>query len=89
MTTRGGLLPANIPSFHQFMLRAEVRALYRRVLRLSRRTRDEHRREGIRQFARHQLTAMGRVTDAPHIRHLIADGNRQCDSLETMINMTR
>ena len=78
---------ANIPSFQQFILRSEVLMLYRRVLRLGRRSSSIQQRHDIRLFARHQLNAMAHVTDAALIRHLIADGKRQCESLETMMNL--
>ena len=78
-------LPSGIPSLKQFVLRSEVRALYRNVLR-STKTLDFHRREEIRQHARWEIVVVRDVTDQQHIRMMLTQGRRQLEQLQMMIS---
>ena len=79
------LFLSGIPSLKQFVLRADVRALYRNVLRATKRL-DAHRREEIRQHARWEIEVVRDVTDQQHIRMMLTQGRRQLEQLQMMVS---
>jgi hypothetical protein len=71
------------------MLRAQVLSLYRNTLRLSRRCSSPEQRAETCAHARQQIEAMRGASEMHHIRALLQEGNRQLQSLETMLNLTK
>jgi len=84
-TAASSRLPSGIPSLKQFVLRSEVRTLYRNVLRATKPL-DPHRREEIRQHARWEIDVVRDVTDQQHIRMMLTQGRRQLEQLQMMIS---
>ena len=85
MSSAATRLPSGIPSLKQFVLRAEVKALYRNVLRATKPL-DSHRREEIRQHARWEFDVVRDISDQQHIRMLLTLGRRQLEQLQMMIS---
>ena len=85
MSSAASRLPSGIPSLKQFVLRAEVRALYRNVLRATKRL-DTERRDEIRQHARWEIDVVRDVTDQQQIRMMLTLGRRQLEQLQMMIS---
>jgi len=85
MSSAATRLPSGIPSLKQFVLRAEVRALYRNVLRATKPL-DLQRREEIRQHARWEIDVVRDATDQQHIRMMLTQGRRQLEQLQMMVS---
>mmetsp|Transcript_15294 Transcript_15294/g.28882 ORF Transcript_15294/g.28882 Transcript_15294/m.28882 type:complete len:90 (+) Transcript_15294:3-272(+) len=77
----------NIPSLKAFMLRNEALALYREIVRETRRI-DKSQRDEALEFARSQFRMHNDVTDTHHIRYLLMEGRQQFDTYKGLLNKT-
>lgn len=78
-----------LPSLKHFVLRTQVLALFRRVLRVSRRCPTAEQRAETVSHARSEIEAMRHAHETSHIKALLQEGKRKVDSLETMLNLTK
>lgn len=72
-------------SLDQFLQRARVLALYRRIVRGTRRINDPTTRAETRQFARGEFEHHRNVTDLAHIRYLVSVGKTEWENMERYI----
>ena len=64
-------------------------ALFRRVLRVSRRCPTPEQRAETVAHARSEIEAMRNAHETSHIKALLQEGKRKVDTLETMLNLTK
>lgn len=72
-------------SLEHFLQRARALALYRTVLRGTRRIGDPATRSEARGFARAEFERHRGVTDLDHIRYLLSTGKTEWESMERYI----
>jgi hypothetical protein len=70
----------------QFLQRARVLALYRTILRGTRRISDLTTRAETRNFARAEFERRKDVTDLDHVRYLLSTGKTEWESMERYID---
>ncbi|KAI3324882.1 complex 1 LYR protein [Xylariaceae sp. AK1471] len=73
-------------SLEHFLQRARVLALYRTVLRGTRRINDPATRTETRSFARAEFERHQGVTDLDHVRYLLSTGKTEWESMERYID---
>ncbi|KAH8744919.1 hypothetical protein F5883DRAFT_439375 [Diaporthe sp. PMI_573] len=73
-------------SLDHFLQRSRVLALYRTVLRGTRRITDHKARDETRLFARQEIERHRHVQDLQHIRYLLSTGKTQWEGLERFID---
>ncbi|KAK4241179.1 hypothetical protein C8A03DRAFT_41364 [Achaetomium macrosporum] len=78
--------PGPALSFEHFIQRARALALYRSILRSTRRIADARTRTETRKFARDEFERHRGVTDIDHIRYLLSTGKTEWESMERYIN---
>lgn len=78
-----------LPSLKHFVLRTQVLALFRRVMRVSRRCPTPEQRAETVAHARSEIEAMRNAHETSHIKALLQEGKRKVDTLETMLNLTK
>ncbi|KAK2596847.1 hypothetical protein N8I77_012736 [Diaporthe amygdali] len=73
-------------SLDHFLQRSRVLALYRTVLRGTRKISDHKTRDETRLFARQEIERHRYVQDLQHIRYLLSTGKTQWEGLERYID---
>ncbi|KAI1812959.1 complex 1 LYR protein [Poronia punctata] len=73
-------------SLDHFLQRARVLALYRTILRGTRRIADPTTRAETRSFARAEIERRRNVTDLDHVRYLLSTGKTEWESMERYID---
>ncbi|GAB5358059.1 hypothetical protein AAMO2058_000426500 [Amorphochlora amoebiformis] len=79
---------ASIPSLKVFMMRQEVRSLYYKIVRASKKL-DKDQRNSTLDFARSEFKSMKSVDDEHHIRYLLMEGRKQLDEYKALLGRTR
>ncbi|OAA60572.1 complex 1 lyr protein [Niveomyces insectorum RCEF 264] len=72
-------------SLEHFLQRARVLALYRTIVRATRRIPDPATRAETRRFAREEFERHRNVTDLAHIRYLVSTGKTEWQNMERYI----
>jgi len=80
------MAPKNPMNLEFFLQRAKALALWRSILRGSRRIADEKTRTETLNFAREEFKRNKDKTDITHIRYLISTGKTQWDTMERYID---
>jgi len=73
-------------SLDRFLQRARALALYRTILRSTRRIGDPAARAETRRFARDEFERHRAVADIGHIRYLLSTGKTEWESMERYID---
>ncbi|SPQ26352.1 094a9726-03d4-4d0d-a82e-18c40e950008 [Thermothielavioides terrestris] len=77
---------ADVADPSRFVQRARALALYRSILRSTRRIADPRTRAETRKFARGEFERNRGVTDIDHIRYLLSTGKTEWESMERYID---
>ncbi|KAK4881764.1 hypothetical protein RN001_005083 [Aquatica leii] len=78
-----------ILSLKQFLLKQEVKNLYRRILKTIRQVPDESNRNELKAWARSDFRSNAHHTDEVTIKMLIKSGERSLKELENNLCLTR
>ncbi|AEO67830.1 uncharacterized protein THITE_2116940 [Thermothielavioides terrestris NRRL 8126] len=78
--------PGPALTLEHFVQRARALALYRSILRSTRRIADPRTRAETRKFARGEFERNRGVTDIDHIRYLLSTGKTEWESMERYID---
>jgi len=73
----------------QFMLRQEVKNLYRRILRVIKQVPDPNHRSELKDWARADFRNNTHQTDEMAIKSLIKYGERSLKELQTSLNLAK
>ncbi|KAK4664338.1 uncharacterized protein QC763_504610 [Podospora pseudopauciseta] len=73
-------------SLEHFVQRSRALALYRHILRATRRIADPSTRADTRRFARQEFERNRGVTDLDHIRYLLSTGKTEWENMERYID---
>lgn len=83
--TRSSRFGANV-SLDHFLQRGRALALWRQILRGTRRITDDSTRSEMREMARYEFKRNKNVTDITQIRYLISTGKTQWEGMERYID---
>ncbi|TDG40022.1 hypothetical protein AWZ03_013554 [Drosophila navojoa] len=81
-------LPKSALSLKQFMLRQEVLKLYREIWRTTRLVPDQHSRQELRAWARHDFQANRNQSDEVAIKMLMQSARRSLTELQTSLQLS-
>ncbi|XP_077294508.1 LYR motif-containing protein 2 [Arctopsyche grandis] len=82
-------LPNSALNLKQFLLRGEVKKLYRDVLRTIRQVPDERNREELRDWARSDFKNNKNHTDEIVIKMMIQHGQKALRELKTSLDLSK
>ncbi|KAH6900311.1 hypothetical protein B0T10DRAFT_470215 [Thelonectria olida] len=85
-TRRGPSRLNGILSLDQFIQRARVLALYRTILRGTKRIADPSTKKESRKFARDEFERHRSVTDPAHVRYLLSTGKTEWEGMERYVD---